>query len=71
MTEVTQTTTLTKGTLVMCRLGERTVIGPCRVVFVGSDYVTVEDPDRNVWQTTPDRVERADEQLGELFSSQS
>lgn len=60
---------LTKGTLVTCRLGERTVIGPCRIVFVGADYVTVEDPDQRVWQTTPDRVERADDQLSELLNA--
>ena len=66
-----QNAVLTKGTLVICRIGERTVVGPCRVIFVGPDYVTVEDPDQNVWQTDPERVERADEQLGELFNSQT
>lgn len=66
---ISQGTNLTQGTLVMCNLGEKTVIGPCRVVFVGADYVTVEDPDRNIWQTTPDRVERADDQLSSLFNS--
>jgi len=60
---------LTKGTLVTCRLGEKTTIGPCRVVFVGADYVTVEDPDQRVWQTTLDRVERADEHLSDLLNS--
>ena len=70
MSEETRDTSLSKGTLVMCRLGERTKIGPCRVVFVGSNYVTVEDPDQNVWQTTLDRVERADDQLSSLLNPQ-
>jgi len=69
MSEENEDVGLTKGTLVTCRLGERTVIGPCRIVFVGADYVTVEDPDQRVWQTTPDRVERADDQLSELLNS--
>ena len=67
MAEHQEDGSLTKGTLVVCRLGENTVIGPCRVVFVGADYVTVEDPDRKIWQTTPDRVKRADDQLSDLF----
>ncbi len=70
MSEEPQDISLTKGTLVMCRLGEKTRVGPCRVVFVGADYVTVEDPDQNIWQTTLDRVERADDQLSSLLNSQ-
>ena len=69
MAEETQGTELTKGMLVMCRLGEKTVVGPCRVVYAGEDYVTVEDPGRKVWQTTPDRVDRADERLSHLLNS--
>ncbi len=69
MPEDIQNTNLTRGTLVMCRLGEKTVVGPCRVVYVGADYVTVEDPDQNLWQTTSDRVERADEQLSDLLNT--
>ncbi len=70
MSEDAQEFSLSKGTLVMCQLGEKTRVGPCRVVFVGNDYVTVEDPDQNIWQTTPDRVARADDQLSNLLSSQ-
>ncbi len=61
---------LTRGTLVMCQIGENTVVGPCRIVYVGADYVTVEDPDQKVWQASLDRVERADDQLSALFSTQ-
>jgi len=61
---------LTRGTLVMCQIGENTVVGPCRIVYVGADYVTVEDPDKKVWQTSLDRVKRADDQLSALFSTQ-
>ncbi len=71
MSEETQNLTLTKGTLVMCRVGKRTKVGPCRVIFVGADYVAVEDPDRNLWQIDLDRVERADDQLSHLLNSQA
>ena len=56
------------GTLVVCRLGDHTVVGPCKVLFVGEDYVTVEDPNQKLWQTTLDRVERADDQLSDLLN---
>ena len=71
MSEEPQGASITRDMLVMCRLGENTTIGPCRVVFVGADYVTVEDPERNVWQTTVDRVERADDRLADLLNPQS
>ena len=52
----------------MCRLGEHTVVGPCKVLFVGEDYVTVEDPNQKLWQTTLDRVEPADDQLSDMLN---
>ena len=59
---------LTQGMLVTCRVGDNTKVGPCRVVFVGDDYVTVEDPDQKMWQIEPGRVEPANEQLAGLLS---
>jgi hypothetical protein len=59
---------LSQGMLVTCRVGEKTKVGPCRVVFVGDDYVTVEDPDQKMWQIEPTRVEPANDQLAGLLS---
>ena len=57
--ESVQEHNISPGTLVMVRLGDRTVVGPCKVIFVGPDYVSVEDPGERLWQTTLDRVELA------------
>ena len=55
---------LTAGMLVSCRVGERTTVSPCRVIYVGPGYVTVEDPERRMWQVSPDRVEPVSGSLG-------
>ena len=68
MTDEEQQADITAGMLVTCRLGEHTVVGPCKVLFVGEDYVTVEDPNQKLWQTTLDRVEPADDQLSDMLN---
>lgn len=68
MADGEQRPNISAGMLVMCRLGEQTLVGPCKVVHVGDDYVTVEDPNQKLWQTTLDRVEAADDQLSDLLN---
>ena len=68
MADEGQRTDITAGMLVTCQLGEHTSVGPCKVLFVGDDYVTVEDPNQKLWQTTLDRVEPADDQLSDMLN---
>ncbi len=68
MADEEQQVDITAGMLVTCRLGEQTVVGPCKVLFVGEDYVTVEDPNQKLWQTTLDRVDPADDQLSDMLN---
>lgn len=69
MSEDSQEFEITPGTLVMCRIGDNTVVGPCKVIFVGPDYVTVEDPAKKLWQTTVDRVDKADSQINDMLNA--